>query len=116
MEVMNTTKENSNSPQHPAPEHAPWQGNLGEDLEEENEEISPGGAPFLLSVQGVGCGQGAPHPLAMWFGVGCEGHGLFAIRGYKIPSHREEGQFLQVFQAFLSQAGADSPRQLDTSH
>lgn len=113
---MNTTKENSNSPQHPLPEHAPWQGNLGEDLEEENEEISPGGAPFLLPVQGAGGGQGAPHPLALRFGVGCEGRGLFAIRGYNIPSCREEGQFLQVFQAFLPQAGADSPRQLDTSH
>jgi len=39
MQVMNTTRENGNAPQHPAPEHAPWQGNPGEDLEEENEEI-----------------------------------------------------------------------------
>lgn len=30
MEVMNTMQENSNGPQHPAPEHAPWRGNLGE--------------------------------------------------------------------------------------
>lgn len=111
MEVMNTAKENSTSPQRPAPEHAPWQGNVGEDLEEENKEIPP----VARNVLAVGGEQAASHPSASHFGVGCKGRGLFAIGRYNISSCREEGQFLQGLQAFLPKVGANLPRQLDTS-
>lgn len=50
MEVMNVTTGNSHSPQHPVPEHAPWQGNRWEGLEKGNWERSALGVP----VAGLG--------------------------------------------------------------
>lgn len=82
-------------------------GKSGGNLEEENEQIYPGGTPFLLPVQGAGGGEAAEHPAASWFGVGCEDHGFFAIRHYNIFSCWEEGQFLQGSQAFLPKSRAN---------
>lgn len=46
MEAMNVTTGNSHSPQHPVPEHVPWQGNRWEGLEKGNWERSALGVPI----------------------------------------------------------------------
>lgn len=80
MEVMNTPKENSKSPQHPAPQHVPWQGKLGKGLKRK-------ALQGLCSQQGGG--QVALHPSAANFGVCCKGHGLFAARQTSCPAVRK---------------------------
>lgn len=71
MEVMNTPKENSNSPQHPAPQHGLWQGEMGKGLEEES---------IARSVPTAGVWTSSTASLSIRFGVCCEGRGLFAVR------------------------------------
>lgn len=80
MEVMSAPKEKSDSPQHPAPQHVPWQGEMGKSLEEES---------MARSVLTAGVWTSSTASLSIKFGVDCEGCGLFAVRQTSCPATRK---------------------------